>query len=67
MGAIYILRRVIERFREKKGDLYLIFINFEKAYNKIPREVIWRVLDKKHVHKYYINVIKDMHVGAVGS
>lgn len=37
MGAIYILRRVIKRFREKERDSIMIFINFEKDYSRIPR------------------------------
>lgn len=49
--AICILRRLIERFREKKKDLHMAFINLgKKTNNEIPGELIWHVLEKKHVH-----------------
>ena len=47
--AIFLIRHVMKRFREQKKDLHLVFINLEKAYNKIPRNVMWWSLDKYKV------------------
>lgn len=56
MGAIYILRRLIGRFREKKKDLLMVYLDIKKAYDRIPKEVIWHILDKKSVQKHYIKL-----------
>ena len=44
----------MERFREQKKDLYLIFIDLEKAYDKILRNIMWWSLDKYKVPSKYM-------------
>jgi hypothetical protein len=41
MEAIFLIRQLIERCREQKKDLDMIFIDLEKAYNKVSRNVMW--------------------------
>jgi len=50
-------------YRDKKNDLHMVFINLEKVYNKVPREVLWECFEKKEVSMAYIRTIKDMHEG----
>ena len=60
MEAIFLIRRVMERYREKK-DLHMGFIDLEKVYDKIPRNVMWWALDKHKVSTKYVGLIKDMY------
>ena len=61
--AIYLLKRLMEKYREKKKDLYMIFIDIEKAYDRVPRDLIWWVLESRRVTRGYIDVIRDMYEG----
>ena len=58
MEAIHILRRLIERFRVAEKDLYMIFIDLEKAYDRVPRDVLRLALKNKVVHLKYVSIIK---------
>jgi hypothetical protein len=64
--GIFLIRQVMERFREQK-DLHMVFIDLEKAYDKIPRNVMWWALDKHKVPIKFVTLIKDMYKNAVTS
>jgi hypothetical protein len=57
----------MERYREQKKDLHIIFINLEMAYDKVPRNVMWWALQKHKVSSKYITLIKDMYDNVVTS
>jgi hypothetical protein len=47
------------RYRKQKKDLHMIFIDLKKAYDKVPRNVMWWALQKHKVSSKYITLIKD--------
>jgi hypothetical protein len=57
----------MKRCREQKKDLHMIFIDLEKAYDKVPRNVTWCALQKHKVSSKYITLIKDMYDNVVTS
>jgi len=63
--AIVSLRQLIKTYRAKKKNVHMDFINLEKAYDKVPRYLIWWVLNKRNVPRHYIEIIKNIYEGAV--
>jgi hypothetical protein len=64
MEAIFLIRQLMEIHREQK-DLHMIFVDLEKAYDKIPRNIMWWALRRKLVQTKYVTLIKDMYTNVV--
>jgi hypothetical protein len=67
METIFLIRQLMEICREQKKKLHMVFIDLEKAYDKVPRNVMWWALQKHKVSTNYITLIKDMYDNIVTS
>ncbi|GJZ70069.1 retrovirus-related pol polyprotein LINE-1 [Tanacetum coccineum] len=54
----------MEKYRERQRDLRMAFLDLEKAYDCIPRELVWRTLIDKGAPRRYLRVLRDMYEGA---
>ena len=65
MEAIFLIQQLMERYREQKKNLHMVFIDLEKTYDKVPRNIMWWVLERHKVPTKYITLIKDIYKNAM--
>ena len=56
---VFALRQLQEKCREKNRDLH--FVDLEKAFDRMPRDLIWWCLRKKGVPEEYVKIVQDMY------
>ena len=61
--AIFIVRQIQERYLEKKKNLWMAFVYLEKAFDRVPREVVWWALTSLEVEEWLVTVIRAMYEG----
>ena len=61
VDAIFALRQMMEKHRKKQKGLLMVFIDLEKAYDRVPRQEVWRCMREKRVPEKYIRIIQDMY------
>ena len=52
--AIFALRILAEKHREKKLPLHIAFVDLEKAFDRVPHDLIWYSLRDAGVPEEYI-------------
>src|SRR3989441_962022 len=61
--AIFIVQQVQEKLLGKQKELWMAFVDLEKAFDRVPCEVLWWALRHAGVEKWMVNVIKSLYEG----
>ena len=61
INAIYMLRAIIERALEVQKDLYLCFIDYTKAFDRVQHDNIINILENLHIDGKDLRIIKNMY------
>ena len=62
---LFVLRRLTEKFRPKIRSCFFIFVDMEKAFDQVPREVIFFALRRKGIPEFLLDGVMFLDITAV--
>ena len=62
--AIFVVRQLQEKYLAANKRLYMAFVDLEKAFDRVPRKVIWWGLRKLGVEEWIIRLVQGMYANA---
>ena len=62
--AIFVIRQLQEKYLAANKRLYMAFVDLEKAYDQMPRKVIWWALRKLGVDEWIVHLVQGMYSNA---
>ncbi len=58
---LFILRILTEQARFQKKQLYICFVNFKKAFDIVPRDLLWQVLEGFDISGRVLECLRSMY------
>ena len=58
------MRIIVEQSLEWQTPLYTVFVDFQKAFDSVDRDVIWRLLNHYGFPAKFVNIIQQMYEDA---
>ena len=58
---IFTLKQIFEKSWEYGKDLFACFVDLEKAYDRVPRDKLWKVLQEYGVDGQLLRAIKSFY------
>ena len=55
---------LLEKWKEGQKGVHCVFVDLEKAYDRVPREELWECLRLAKASECYVRVAMDMYDGA---
>ena len=62
--AIFVVRQLQEKYLAANKRLYMAFVDLEKAFDRVPRKVIWWALKKLGVEEWIVRLVQGMYANA---
>jgi len=58
---IFSLKQIQEKCIEQNMPLYMVFVDFTKAFDTVNRSLLWTILKKIGCPERFVNLVASLH------
>ena len=64
IDQVFVMRELAERFESKGKEMYVAYMDLEKAYDRIDRNAMWRVREMFGIDDNLLRAMKSFYNGS---
>ena len=61
VDQVFVMKQINEKFVDKNKSLYFAYIDLEKAYDRVDREAMWRVLGMYGINGQLLKAVQSLY------
>lgn len=58
---LFVMRTLVEQARKEKRPLYTCFVDFQKAYDTVPRDLLWSKLQRIGIGDEFLRAVQALY------
>ncbi|KAJ0181257.1 hypothetical protein K1T71_003342 [Dendrolimus kikuchii] len=55
---------ILQKYREYNKQIYISFIDYNKAFDSLEHDTIWKALKDQGIHSKYINILRKIYANS---
>lgn len=67
VDKICTLKIILDQTFEKQGEIHISFIDFEKDFNTVNRQKMWKILEQDGIRKQFIKILYETYMAQIGN
>jgi hypothetical protein len=58
---VFVIKQTIEKRREFNLETHIAFLDLEKAFDRVSRNQLWKILNRRGIPHHLIDVIRSLY------
>merc|ERR1711872_852032 len=64
VDQVFVMKQMSEKFVDRSKCLYIAYMDLEKAYDRIDRDAMWRILSMYGINGQLLKALQSLYIGS---